>query len=193
MACPDRYKFKKKPQHGFSLLELVIVISIISLLFVLAVDRLLVLKVDAERVSMESVAGTLRSALGIEVATHIARGKIAALAGLENSNPMDTLAEVPKNYKGPLFAPDPALIEGGNWYFDTQSGTLVYRVENVTYFKTDLPGPARARFQIKLVYEDINANGTYDTGIDKLRGLRLAGLDNYRWTNEPATIENGAR
>ncbi|MDH5486446.1 MAG: prepilin-type N-terminal cleavage/methylation domain-containing protein, partial [Gammaproteobacteria bacterium] len=42
---------------GFSLLELVIVIVIISVLMVLAMSRLLALQVDAERVTMEMVAG----------------------------------------------------------------------------------------------------------------------------------------
>src|SRR3989344_9186820 len=81
---------------GFSLLELVIVIVIISVLLVLAISRLLALMVDAERVTMETVAGTLRRAIGMRVAESIVKSKVSDLPAFEGSNPMALLAEVPR-------------------------------------------------------------------------------------------------
>src|ERR1051325_5140666 len=94
--------------NGFTLLELMVVAVIISILFALAISKLLSLRVDAERVSMENVAGPLRSALGIKVAESVARQNLRALPSLEGSNPMDRLAEVPANYLGELSDPDVA-------------------------------------------------------------------------------------
>ncbi len=168
--------------RGFSLLELIVVIVIISILLVLAISRLLNLQVDAERVAMETVAGTLRSAIGIKVAEHIVRQDIAGLRTLQGSNPMDRLAGVPKNYLGELDGVDAATLEDGNWYFDKRSRTLVYIVRNKGFFSGGLPDPPRARFAVRLVYTDRNGNGVFDRGVDAIEGLRLAVVEPYAWT-----------
>ena len=66
--------------RGFSLLELLIVIVIISVLGLVAIDRLLRLRFEAERVMVESMLSGLRSALYIEFAGAAARGRPDALA-----------------------------------------------------------------------------------------------------------------
>lgn len=167
---------------GFSLLELIIVIIIISILLVVAISRLLALQVDAERVAMEMVLGTLRSAIGIKVAEHIARQDIRGLAQLEGSNPMERLAELPANYLGALDHPDPKALRDGSWYFDTRDRVLVYLVRHKGYFSGGLPDPPRARFAVRLLYADRNGNGRYDQGVDAIEGVRLAPIEPYRWT-----------
>lgn len=167
--------------RGFSFLELVVVIVIISVLLVVAISRLLALQVDAERVAMESVAGALRSALGIKVAHHIVKSDMRGLERLAGSNPMAQLAEVPVNYLGELAAPDPRKLPDGHWYFDTRDGTLVYLVRNKGFFEGGLAEPPRARFAIQLVYEDRNASGRYEPGVDEIQGLRLVPLEPYAW------------
>ena len=167
--------------RGFSLLELVVVIVIISTLLVFAVSRLIGLQVDAERVAMESVLGSLRSAIGIKVAEQIVKQDIAGLPRFEGGNPMDRLAEVPRNYLGEQDGVDPATLEDGNWYFDTRSRSLVYLVRNKGFFTGGLQNPARARFAIRLVYADRNGNGVFDSGVDAIEGLRLAVLEPYSW------------
>jgi general secretion pathway protein G len=167
--------------RGFSLLELVVVIVIISILLTVAVSRLLALQVDAERVAMETVAGTLRSAIGIKVAEHIVRHDVAGLKGLEGSNPMDRLAELPRNYLGELDGPDLSRLEDGNWYFDSRSRVLVYLVRNKGFFTSGLGDPPRAGFAIRLVYADRNGNGVFDQGVDSIEGLRLVAVSPYAW------------
>lgn len=166
--------------RGFSLFELLIVIIIVAVLMVVAIQRLLVLQVDAERVVMESVVGTLRSAIGIKVAESIARQNVASLASLASGNPMGHLAETPRNYLGELTAVSPGTLEPGNWYFDGDDRTLAYLVDNRGYFTGGVDNPPRARFQIRLVYNDANSNGRYDTG-EVIEGLRLAPVESYRW------------
>ncbi len=173
---------RKKAVHGgFSLLELTVVIVIVAFLLVMAISRLLALQVDAERVAMETVGGTLRSAIGIKVAEFIVRQDMRGLVALEGSNPMDRLAELPSNYLGALDGPDPKTLEDGNWYFDTRSRALVYLVRNKAFFEGGVSDPPRARYAIRLVYTDRNGNGRYDAQIDSIEGVRLAGLESYRW------------
>ena len=167
---------------GFSLLELVIVIVIISVLLVLAISRLLALQVDAERVTMESVAGILRSALGIKVADSIVQMKVADLPALEGSNPMDLLAETPRNYLGERDGVDPAKLEDGNWYFDKQDKVLVYVVRHKGFFDGGLPNPPRARFALRLVYSDKNGNSVFNPGVDAIEGMRLSPVEPYSWS-----------
>jgi prepilin-type N-terminal cleavage/methylation domain-containing protein len=168
--------------RGFSLLELVIVIVLISILMVVAVDRLMALRVDAERVAMEVVLGSLRSALGIKVAETVVKGDMAGLRALQDSNPMQRLAETPTNYLGELDSPNPAELKSGNWYYDRGSRALVYVPQYVTYFAGGVADPPRARFAIKLVYADKNSNGAWDSKTELIEGVRLAALEPYQWT-----------
>lgn len=166
---------------GFSLFELLVVVVIISILFVVAISRLISLQVDAERVVMESTVGAIRSGLGIKVAESIVRQNIAGLPAYEGRNPVNLLAEVPKNYLGELEGVDLYSLERGNWYFDLPSQTLVYLVDNTGYFSGGVDEPPRVRFKIRLVYTDVNGNGAYDSGVDAIEGLRLVTMEPYQW------------
>ena len=169
---------------GFSLLELVIVIVIISFLLVLAVSRLLAVQVDAERVTMETVAGTLRSAIGMKVAESIVKYQVPGLARLAGSNPMDLLAETPKNYLGEFDGVDPSTLQDGSWYFDKRTKTLDYVVRNKGFFTGGVPNPPRARFAVRLVFNDRNGNGVFDPVVDAVQGLRLSPVEPYAWSRE---------
>lgn len=179
-------------QQGFSLLELVLVISIIGLLFVLAIDRLLILRVEAERTAMEQVLGGLRSAMSIDIAGKIAGNDIPAIAEAEGTNPMLWLSERPENYIGLKIEADPADVKPGQWYFDQYYGYLIYRVINAEYFQGGLNGAAVARFRVELDYTDIDDDGKYHADIDEIHGLRLAAVEPYKWLNEPVTVEDYA-
>jgi len=159
-----------------------VVVIIVSFLAVIAIARLLAILADAERVTMESVVGTLRSALGMAVAEAIVRQDLRGLEVLQGSNPMQRLAEVPPNYLGALEHPDPTNLEDGNWYFDKPAGELVYLVRHKEYFSGGAENPPRARFAVRLVYADRNGNGHYDSGVDSIEGLRLAPVEPYEWT-----------
>ncbi|HYL88127.1 MAG TPA: prepilin-type N-terminal cleavage/methylation domain-containing protein [Burkholderiales bacterium] len=172
---------RRRDQPGFSLLELVVVIVLISILLTIAIQQLIVAKAQAERVAMQQVLGSIRSGMTIRLAELILRGKLSEADLLAGSNPMQFLAEVPQNYVGELFDPDPRSVPRGSWYFDRKEGTLCYVVDSTEYFAAASPPPARARFAIRTVFEDQDGNGRYDRGVDLLRGLQLATLEPYAW------------
>ena len=147
----------------------------------IAIARMLALQAEAERVAMDTVVGTLRSALGMKVAESLVRHETAKLAVLEGSNPMERLAELPPNYMGEFEAPRPGEIADGNWYFDRADKTLVYVVRNSTHFSGGTANPPRARFAVRLVYDDKNGNGRFDSGVDAVEGLRLSPTEPYQW------------
>jgi prepilin-type N-terminal cleavage/methylation domain-containing protein len=171
----------QKCNAGFSLLELVVVIIIVALLATIVLGKLMTLMADAERVAVETVTGTLRSALGMKVAESIVKSNVRGLAALEGSNPMEQLAEPPTNYLGALSAPDVSRLEDGYWYFDTSQRQLVYVVRNKAQFSGGMRNPPRARWMVRLSYADRNGNGRYDDGIDKIDGVRLVPVEPYVW------------
>ncbi len=170
---------KYAAQAGFSMLELVLVVILVVVLYVVAMDRILPLRGDAEAAAVATVAGTMRSALGMEVADRIVRDGPAAVAALEGANPMRYLAERPENYLGEVSGVDPANLPPGNWYFDLDSREVIYLVRYREYFRSDLPGPPRLAFRTELVYNERS----------ELAGIRLARIYDFVWTPSAATAE----
>jgi len=170
-----------RARQGFSLLELLIVIVIISVLLVMAIDRLLALRFEAERVTVQSVIGAMRSGLYVEFAATAAAGRGSRIDAARGSNPMLRLAERPESYAGEFFGADPALFPPGTWYFDTRDRALVYVVRFPEQFVSPLPGPPRLRLAVEPDYDDLDRNGRFDAGRDPVRGLKLVALEPYHW------------
>ena len=170
-----------RDERGFSLLELLIVIVIISVLALVAIDRLLRLRFEAERAAVESVVGALRSALYIEFAAAAARGQAERMGETAGTNPMLRLAERPASYAGEFYGPDASTFEPGAWYFDTRDRALVYVVRFPEQFASALAGPPRARFVIEPDYDDLDRNGRFDAGRDPVRGLKLKAIEPFSW------------
>ncbi|MBN1958781.1 MAG: type II secretion system protein [Desulfuromonadales bacterium] len=167
-----------KGQRGFTFLELVVVITIISVLGVVALNRYYKLLVDVERTSMEHDLGVMRSAISMQFAAHYVKGDLTGLKKLVGSNPMDLLAEKPNNYLGVIAHYQVEDIEKGSWFFDSKEETLIYMVRNQLYFTTQLAEPMRARFKIQPVYSERVKEGEK---ADYLSGLTLQPLEPYRW------------
>ena len=113
-------------QRGFSLLELVIVISVIGILAGALFSRLGLYKERAELAAMDNVVGAIRTGLNLKAGQLAAKGQTAELSKLITINPMDLLAQKPGNYVGEYYLPQKAKISPGNWYFDRKKFLLVY-------------------------------------------------------------------
>ena len=156
------------------------VIIIISIIGLVAVNRFWQWSVVAERASLQTVVGALRTALGLETTRLAMRQQLDKLPGYVDTNPMDLLAQAPHTYVGEV-KNEKQPVEDGSWYFDSSNRLLVYRLKYTDGFSTTLKGPPRIRYRIKLVYTDNNHNGRYDRNVDDLGGLDLVPNEAYRW------------
>lgn len=168
--------------------------SILALVIILVVIYFLMGRVEAlfarvEKAQLTTTVSRLNASLRIEVAARLMQGNERSLAALEGANPM-TLGDPPSqsgdvstkgHYVGEFSSPDPASIPSGKWYFDSDQGYLIYRVKATDYFETTLTSVERARFEIKLDFFDKNANGRFDAGEDRFRGVSLEAVEPYRW------------
>lgn len=173
----------RRGEWGFTLLELVVVIIIISILLAIAAERLLKIRAQAERAAVTRAVGNMRSALGMALAKDIANGDWPAIAALEGSNPVALMTRIPGNYLGVVRDPDPTQIAGMHWYFDSGARSLVYRIQYARGFRSPLPGPPRLRFRIEAQYRDRNGNGRFDPRVDNFEGLDLVPLEHVAWPN----------
>ena len=173
-----------RAERAFSLIELLVVIVIISVLVVIAIDRLLRLRFEAERVTVQSVIAAMRSGLYIEFAAAAAGSQESRINAARGSNPMLRLAERPEGYAGEFFGADPKLFEPGTWYFDTRDRALVYVVRFPEQFVTPLSGPPRVRLAVEPDFDDLDRNGRFDPGRDPVRGLKLVPLEHFYWKSQ---------
>ncbi len=186
--------FSQHIQRQLSLMELGIITTIVLLLMVVGIHKMRTLMARAEQSSMETTLFNLRSALSATALSRLIHGDYPGIGALELSNPfaikvrrsgqvdsMISPLQRTVNYLGVLPKADPENIAGGSWYFDPREASLVYRVNHDGYFRSELPGPKRARFQVHLNYTDVNDNGRYDPGRDSFSAIHLRPREPYQW------------
>lgn len=172
-------KITYKQQRGFTFLELIAVIIIVSILALFAFDRVWSLRAAAEQASVAQVVGNIKSALGLEVVRFALQGKMAAIAELENTNPIPLLAQAPTSYLGEK--ENGNVTDKGSWYFDKKNKLLIYNVAYEEGFKTTLKGLPRIRHKITLIYNDNNNNNQFDIGYDNIYGLDFLPAEKFSW------------
>lgn len=186
--------------------RLELVASVILLGIVVAVMLVHMLKIFAvaERSLLISTVINIETAIQYRAAGYVLRNDYMALDKLTGMNPLSmamvepdwftqasasppgivagmAYIAMPGNYLGEFMDTDPAVIKGGNWYFDQGKNTLVYRVNNAEYFFTDLSGPARVEFVVEIDYVDKNADNRFNPRIDDYRSIRLQAVNDYEW------------
>ena len=164
-------------QRGFSLFELMVVVILIGVLMAFAIDRFLRLQVDAERISVQHMIGSLNSAIHLQAAELVLNQGIGALKQLENTNPINYLVKPPHNYAGEASDVLADQLSTANWYYDASEKILFYTVNNAEYFVTELSGKPRIRLKLLLVYADNRSSAAQN----KIRGVMLKTLDEYHW------------
>lgn len=164
---------RRPGNRGFSLLELVVSLTLAAILVGVFLDRALFYREQAEKSAMEQVALDLRASVNLRVAELILENRFGELAALPEHNPMDLLGQKPVNYLGVLPRAAGAEIRPGSWYFDKFSKEVVYYVDSGRYFAPDDKGRMRVAWRVKLVQ---GADGAAAP-----QWARLELVQPYRW------------
>ncbi|MEW5904449.1 MAG: prepilin-type N-terminal cleavage/methylation domain-containing protein [Pseudomonadota bacterium] len=144
-----------KSCKGFTLIELVIVITIIVVMAGVFLTRVPQYQEQAEKAAMEQVAAAIQSALVLRYGTLNVRGAATQqeLARLATDNPLSWLQKMPPNYAGEFFDPLPGAVRPGNWMFDLKSHELIYVLNQSDNFVPGADGKRWIRFHVRLGYE----------------------------------------
>jgi prepilin-type N-terminal cleavage/methylation domain-containing protein len=137
-------------RRGFSLLELVVAIALISILVGVFLERALYYKERLEKSKMEEVAMDLRSSVNLRVAELVLENRAAELVRLAEENPMELMVQKPANYLGVLKQNDKSPLPAPGWYYDNRVKEVVYYVDLGRYFSPDAEGEKRASWRIVL-------------------------------------------
>lgn len=167
-------------ERGFTLIELIVVITIVVVMGGVFLGRMLFYVEQAEKTAMETVAGTIQSALTLQYGRILTRGKPSDVAALAQDNPMDWLQKKPRNYAGEFYNPTPLSVESGNWVFDLKTRDLVYIVRNADHFKPGSDGRKWIRFHVVVTHEPSRLPSLQDAPAE-LTGIVLQPIEPYAW------------
>lgn len=169
-------------RQGFTLIELVVAIIIISTLGAVLLDRMLYYQEAAEKAAMERFVGILRSALQLQIAERLLNGQGAEIVSLAGDNPINWLVEPPANYLGERFDPAPNEIAKGSWYFDLKERHLVYVMTRGAHFTPNPRGRKDVRYITRVVASAKTPQERANPA-DKIviNGVILALAEPYQW------------
>lgn len=172
---------------GFTLLELITVVALVVVLFAVSLENLLPLRGKAERASVRTTLGNLRSAASMELVDRVLGKGLESVAELDRANPFEFLSVTPSSYAGTIDSAE--TLDRGQWGYHESLGYIIYRVRWPQYFEGGPENDARIRFRVELNYTDSNGNEQYDANGDRLHGIRIRPLDTYSWTTDQSEIE----
>lgn len=162
---------RRSTQQGFTFLELVFVIVIISTLVSMLLIRVLPAIDAAEQAAVLKLEGQLRSALSVEAAVHLANGETDAVRQMQGTNPLTLMLDLPRNYVGEV--DDDKDVARGNWFFLDAEKELVYRPEEARSEKYR----TRAAEDVAFTVEVAEATSRGRTDIYGVRLKRVRGED----------------
>lgn len=168
-----------KVLRGFTLAELMVVISILAVLAVILLDRLFWYEGQAEKAAMEHTADMIKSGLWMGAADLMMAERTAEIAALAEQNPMRMLAKKPANYLGEISAEQAASLEDGNWFYDADKRQVIYIVRHRRYFTPLLAQDFMVRYGMLVLYADMET--APGNKVAYITGITLVPLSKYRW------------
>ena len=170
---------RRSSQRGFTLIELIVVITIVVILATALLNRVWFYQEQAEKAAMEQVAGALQSALVMQYGRLLTRGTESEVTALATENPMNWLAKQPRNYSGEFYDPTPRSVAPGNWVFDLRSRELIYVLDHTEHFVPGKDGQKWIRYRVNLRYAHVL--GASGKASKELVGTLFEPTGPYRW------------
>ena len=163
--------------RGFTLVELLIVISLVGILASVFFSRVLYYQELAEKAAMQQVVSALQTGLSMQYGHRLASGMGEGKISIVTENPMNWLAQKPGNYAGEFDSVNPSEIEPGNWAFDLNTRELIYLPYHTEYFVPQTKAVRWIRYRAKFVYEASYRN----KGTKELAGVIFSPVEPYQW------------
>ncbi len=192
--------------RNLSRLELTAAVVIIGILMGTFMDRGLRIFAMAEQRALQASVLNINTALTIMFYQLMAGNRVSEAAQWQHGNPLeliqsremlvevDTIQSHPElarlsalsvglgsRYLGEYANLEPGEVRGGQWYFDLDDATLVYRIRNTEFFQSELADPPRIRFRLELEFDDLNGDGQYNPDLEFPSGAALRPVDDYQW------------
>lgn len=165
---------------GFSLFELVLVISVVAILMALFASRVMFYQEQAEKTAMIEVANAIQTALTLQYGKILTKGQASDVASLSTDNPMNWLQKKPHNYAGEFYEPTPLTVAPGNWMFDLKSRNLIYVPGNTNHFTPGRDGKRWIRYHVAVYYEPSRLP-SLQAAPAELTGIVLQPVEPYVW------------
>jgi len=166
---------------GFTLIELIITISIIVILAGSLLSRVWFYQEQAEKAAMEQVASALQSSLVMQYGQLLTRGREAEVKNLLTENPVTWLMHKPPNYAGEFDDITLASIAPGSWGYDARTRDLVYVPSRNEYFVAGRDGHKWVRYHLRLEYASEQNQGAAKKNVLNISSLLFEPVEPYQW------------
>jgi hypothetical protein len=161
-------------------------VCLISVLLVYLSNALEREMARAEEAMFKTVLAEINAMLIVKTAEKISQNKKGDVKNFVNHNPMNWMKTTPVNYSGIVegrtFDEEFTDVTPGHWFFSRTEKAIVYRVINTGMVEikgTDKP--EFIGFRVVLDYIDNNQNAQFDEHKERLIGLKLQPLQEYKW------------
>lgn len=181
-----RHRFRKSLARGFTLIELVVVTSVVAVTAAILLDRILYYQEMAEKVAMQQVVRSLRVSLQLQVVNLIAKNRLDELPKLADQNPMKWLAQPPDNYAGEFISTRKLSVATGHWFFDPESKKLFYLVHKGANFRSENNGPKQVVFQARVLRSETEPGAD---GMGAIEGVVLEQVNAFEWFKQSLSLE----
>ncbi|MEX0618755.1 MAG: hypothetical protein WDZ76_11135 [Pseudohongiellaceae bacterium] len=204
---PPRHFQSPRRNRGFSMFELVAFIICVAIIYAVGANRFSEYPASAERANFMAVVTQVQTGVNMEVLFGMVSG--GNLDQYENANPMELMLEAPSNYIGSFGYVDTAQMPRRVWYFDRNSGELVYLInesDDVYLVENGVEVPTdEIRFHIEVDYREEPDRGLADTGLDtgnapqaetdreivgrrRINGIVMRPVTPYNWGRNNVTL-----
>lgn len=165
--------------QGFTLIELMIVVSVVAVLATTALDKLFWYQGQAEKANMEYTATMIKSGLWMRAASLMMADHAADIPALAEQNPIDLLAQKPENYLGAINNGNADALDSGNWFYDVPTRQVVYIVGHRRDFRPEVAEDFTVRYGMKVLYGEIESTPGHKAPY--IAGIALVPLSKYTW------------